>query len=248
MISTFHLRTILEMARRATLRVDAPEHQGSFFTPTDSTMIPIPAGQEKAARLARDPAEITTILMHVTGVTGGFGVGRSAIARWEAEAAQRFGDARSLALMERLRGTPYHQIVSREAGILRNRDLAQRSYHGGPAGNDAAGFSVDMGSREQMPDDFWPMARAGLVDLAKRLQKAGARPPFRVIAHRQVELPNRRGDDPGAIAWRNTVIPVVTDHPDLLWADLGYSANGGLPIPRSWHPAAQHDDRGRRIA
>jgi hypothetical protein len=249
MISTFHLRTLLEMARRATLQTEAaPKHEEPRIATLDASFIPIPKGKEKAARLARDPAAIDTILIHVTGVSGGFGVLRSAVAKWEVEALARKLDPRDLAITERLRATPYHGLVIRSPLIIRNRDLAQRSYHGGPAGNHAAGFSLDMGSRETMPDAFWPAARLGLLDLAQRLADAGARPPFRLIAHRQVEPPNRRGDDPGAIAWRNTVIPVVTDHPDLLWADLEHQANGGLPIPKSWHPAAQHDDRGRRIA
>jgi hypothetical protein len=243
---TFALRTLLEMARRATLQVDAPEHQGSIFTPTDATFIPIPAGKEKAARLARDPAKVSTILFHVTGVTGGFGVARSAVSRWERHPAAQTIEARTLALLERLRGTPYHEIVSREAGIIRNRDLAQRSYHGGPAGNHAAGFSLDMGSRETMPDDFWPMARAGLLDLAKRMQEAGAEPPFWILAHRQVEAPNRRGDDPGAIAWRNVVVPCVHEHADTLVTDLAHTANGGRPIPRSWDHRSPFDDRGNR--
>lgn len=246
MISTFALRTMLEMAKRATLQTEPAASNPSTML-VDTTWIPIPDGQEKAARLARDPSQVDTIVAHVTGVRGGFGVVSRRVTHWQAEAALRGLDPRDLARFERIRGTPYHGLGLRTLHALRNRDLAQRSYHGGPAGNHGVGFALDMHPDEEMSEEFAQTGRFALIDLAWRLQDAGAKPPFRIIAHRQVEPPNRRGNDPGARPWRHVFLPAATEHPDLLWLDLDHAANGGLPIPRSWDPASSYDDRGRRL-
>lgn len=261
MISTWHLRTAVELAKLVAGRVAlAPPSQPNYDV-VDIGFIPIPKGSWKAHPTDNDPSKLPFIVVHCTGIATGFGARRSSIPVWQRllddptyqppelrYLRNRTDLARNLAVWERLRETPYHRIGCQSGHVIRNRPLRQRSYHGGPVGNDGAGFAMDCSPTTTFTSDFARTCKAALWDLAREMIAAGCSTPIRVFPHRCVEAPNRRGNDPGAEPWRTVVMPAVDEHRDVLEIDYEMRANRGLPIPRTWDPNALYDAKGRRLA
>jgi len=190
---------------------------------------------KKAAAGRRNPADISTIVVHVTGVRGGFGVSKSRVRHWES-ASPPSGLERlspeSLALAERFRfNVPYHTVGTRRGMVFQSRNMAQRTYHAGPYGNAYVGCCLmDCHPDEKLSVTDFITAKAALYDCYLDLTSYGdPRRGVSVIAHSQVASPARRGNDPGAQMWQKVVRPVCEQVPALT-ADEFFTAGKGRVI------------------
>jgi hypothetical protein len=190
----------------------------------------------KASDILRNPAKINTIVVHVTGVRGGFGVSKSRVKHWESADPPRGLEqlsAKSLALAERFRfNVPYHTVGTRRGMVFQSRDMRQRTYHAGPHGNAYVGCCLmDCHPNEDLSVTDIITAKAALYDCYLELTSFGdPRREITVIAHAQVASPARRGNDPGAQMWRKVVRPVCEQVPSLT-ADEYFTAGKGTIIP-----------------
>lgn len=224
----------------------------------------MPWSKRKAHRRLRLPGSVDRIVIHVTGVRSGFGVNKRARKRWERTVehglvdadlvkqlvdaeANRFGDgklAQRLALWERYRDTPYHEIASRNGDVLRNRSLAQRSYHAGK-GNDAAGLAIDCAHDEELDGWLIDTGRAALVDLNRRLRRHGDDDREILVGpHRGTS--NQRRLDPNEWVWREIVIPTVAALDDVS-IDYEWKLGTGRQVPDVWDPDALYNMKGRQL-
>lgn len=228
--------------------------------------LPIPDGFLKASHVPRKAADLDTSVVHITAVSGGFGVSRKSLAIWDAavsagilqkrfpllyeqlRASQALDDhdllVRRLATWERYRKTPYHQIGSQSGDVLANRSLDQRSYHAGP-GNYGAGCAFDCGLADKLTDDFVATCQAALRTLHFRMRSVGD-PSRQILVEPHRAYSSQRRKDPGPAAWAAIVIPVVEADPRLV-VDYELCMADGLPVPRSWDNRALFDDKGKRI-
>lgn len=225
----------------------------------------MPWSKRKAHRRLRLPGEVDRIVIHVTGVRDGFGVSIYRRQQWEqtidrglvdadlvkqlvdAE-ANRFGDAKlaqRLALWERYRDTPYHEIAARNGDVLRNRSLAQRSYHAGK-GNDGAGLAIDCAHDEELDDWLIETGRAALVDINRRLRRHGDHDREILVGpHRSTSSQRRR--DPNENVWREIVLPVIAMLQTNVRVDYEWKLGSGRQVPDIWDRNALYDARGRRL-
>lgn len=189
----------------------------------------------KAADSLRDPADINTIVVHVTGVRGGFGVSKSRVKHWQSAdppSGLEGLSAKSLALAERFHfNVPYHTVGTRRGFVLQSRDMHQRTWHAGPHGNDYVGCCLmDCHPAEKLSATDILTARAALYDCWLQLTDYGdPKREVRVIAHAQVSDPRRRGNDPGATMWQQVVRPVCNEVPTLT-TDEFFTAGKGRVI------------------
>src|SRR5688572_3826693 len=79
------LRNAMEQARIAVGQLERQVRQAHFVEggAFDISSLPIPKGKEKAYPDPRNVAELNTIVVHVTGVRGGFGVSKRRVKHWE---------------------------------------------------------------------------------------------------------------------------------------------------------------------
>lgn len=229
------------VSRRARQRWEKRMDDGILWVPL--SLMPI-ARQLEAAGVLRG---------HPFGDGAGEGKGAAFSPARQGYAFQMLDDpqriARRLALWERYRSVPYHEIATRAGDVLYNRRLAQRSWHGN-GGNVGAGLALDMHPSESPGDDFALTGQHALNMLADRmayLRKGAKRPPIvvKVTSHRQHKHPGR-AKDPGKWASENVVVPVVSQRDDLVIAH-GLVTGSGRPWPRDWDPASPYDMRGRRV-
>ncbi len=171
------------------------------------------------------------VTVHVTDVTGGFGVA--------ARHKHRFAEA----LADRYTGVAYHAIASRRIGTVRNHSIWRRTSHGN-GGNRGAGWAVDCGHAEPLSPELAATAYRSLVLLVLDVHEATGETVV-VVPHRVFSAGRRA--DPGPIVWG--VVRQVVDAlgPSLCRVDYTMREAGGLPVPRSWDPAAAHDDKGKRL-
>lgn len=129
---------------------------------TDITHVPVKLALPSRTGWTPEP----WLTVHVTAVTGGFGVARKSVERWQrvhdAHGATLGADARGSALLERYAGCAYHWIASRAVGAVRNHPPTLRTSHGN-AGNKGLGWAIDCGHREVLTDAFVRLAIASLT-------------------------------------------------------------------------------------
>ena len=148
-----------------------------------------------------------------------------------------------LALWERYRRTPYHQIASQNGDVLANRSLGKRTYHAG-AGNGGAGFAVDCGPNEELSEQLVTTGKHGLWMLGLRMKLAGAEPPFILVPHRVYQYPGRARDT-GRNVWRHIIKPTALRHPKLFRIGYEVTHPKGRPIPLSWDIDAHYTSNGK---
>lgn len=224
-------------------------HYNAFALPTDLKYAP---------RLFA-PGELKPIVtVHVTDIDGGFAVKEFQKAPWRealskglvrAELLAQLPDpsnleqsSRILALLDRLHGNAYHEIGSRELGVLDNHPITLRTSHG-DAGNFGPGWALDAGNREPMTPALVVAGRNSLARIIRLTQQATKQQVI-VVPHRAWDYEGR-SEDPGGIVWREIVIPTLAE----TGAVAGYStaSAGGRPIPISWDPRAKYADSGKPL-
>lgn len=195
----------------------------------DTTWLPVKLALP--SRLRERPDPILTV--HVTDVTGGFGVAKSAIKRWEAIIAagkQAPGDgAFASALLERYSGCAYHGIASRRVGAVRNHPATLRTSHGN-GGNRGMGWAADMGHSEALTP---ALAGAGLRSLSATIVEnhLATGEVVSVVPH-AVWSGKRRVDTDGTV-WRGIVLPTVEALGSSVCAidwDICDRSKGGRPL------------------
>jgi|11_taG_2_1085331.scaffolds.fasta_scaffold24801_2 hypothetical protein len=261
------VRSIVEQVQRAAALAERQQRAARGVQPRQWDLDALPIRTRKASTQRRQAADIELVVVHVTAVRGGFGVQRWGPEGWQTWLGRvRAGDvpapilaqlarheldqqdeqelARRLALWCRYRNTPYHQIATRTGDSLANRRLSERSWHGN-AGNVGVGFAVDCSPTETCDGILRQTAIAAFRRLVERLRDAGNKHKLQVAPHRAFSA-QRRGDT-GREVWRQVVRPAVAEL-DGVDVDLDLRVGNGRPVPRSWDPQANHDDRGREIA
>lgn len=223
-----------------------------------------PITEAKAYANPRDVRLVDLIVVHVTAVTGGFGVSKSAVKRWtqalmndhiaalppglQAQFSEMPEDlnlfARRLALWERFANVPYHQVALRNGDCIANHPLSRHTWHGN-GGNVGVGFAVDCGSGEKLTEWMIETARRSLSILIARLQRETLQSIIRIAPHRAYSAARR--EDPGAYVWRE-VIEWVVSHSQGVRIDYETKRDGGLQVPNTWDEAALYDAKGRRLA
>jgi len=264
----FAIRSLIEASKLALGITQPPlEHPRPALFHKRLIIGELPIRKLKAYAAKRSPIlDIANI--HVTGVRGGFGVGKSAVKRWAEWLVAPSSDKRYpilraavnqlhangmtyerlavlLAQAERFRDTPYHEVGTQAGFTFANRDLSQRTKHGGPGGNDGMGIAFDTDGEEVLTPAVYVSFQLTLESALNRMLSVGDRSrTIRVRPHRSTG--GMRGADPGALVWRNVVLPVLDDYPNVV-VDYDYRHASGLFIPRSWDPSAHYDDRGKRV-
>lgn len=244
--------------------------QAEFAGDDGFDLTSMPYKQSKVYPQRRDPATLDLCVVHVSDVTGGAGVSKRRVQHWESVLRRRgtaaflgadilgylqdhhgvlyddepeyLAAARRIALWERMRNWPYHRIGAANGDNLRNHPLSFRTKHGN-AGNDGAGWALDIGHDEDLQQWHIETGRASLTSLLCDMHEAGSK-HVRVAPHRCFSAGRR--NDPGRRVWLGVVKPVVEVLP---WVSIDYelSVGSGRPVPRSWDPEALFDDRGRRL-
>lgn len=259
MIGSLLLRSLVE----STLKLSGT-HLEQRVTPEilgfDTTSMPVDLALPARPR---DPKTVKLITVHVTDVSGGFGVAKSAVARWRKlleqgkvprEIAAQLRDPTDLggssfllALLERYSRCAYHSIGSRRAGTVRNHPLSLRTSHG-DGGNRGAGWALDCGHKEALTPYLVDVGIDSLSDLCHEVLDDGfgevVLAPHRAFARDRIA-------DTSAGPWGQVVRPVVDDLAARglpVSIDYEIAEKGGRPIPRSWDDRALFDDKGRRLA
>lgn len=260
----FAFRNVLNVLAIAA-RVNEQQRRQETFAARAFDIGSIPWTKRKGSRRKRHVGHIDRIVIHVTGVHGGFGVSKRLRKRWErtveigrvdtdlvaqlVEArANRFGDgklAQRLALWERYRNTPYHEIAAANGDVLRNRRLAQRSYHAGK-GNDGAGLAIDCAHDEELDDWLIETGRAAFSDLVRRLRRHGD-PNRELLVGPHRATSGQRRLDPNVGVWREIVLPMVESLQPNIVIDYEWKLSTGRQVPDVWDPDALYDSRGRRL-
>jgi limonene-1,2-epoxide hydrolase len=254
-MNTLGLRNAVNVAMLAARLHERQQRQTEFADEFDITTMPYKTSKVYPKR--RDPSTLGLCVVHVTDVTGGFGVSKRRVQHWTDALDQggvpelllmqlpNVGDvataARRLALWERYRSTPYHRIGAANGDNIRNHPLGYRTKHGN-AGNAGAGWALDVGHDQELDKWHIDTGRASLTSLLKEMNDLSGR-TIRVVPHRCYSAGRR--NDPGRRVWLAIVRPVVQM---LAFAEIDYleARDGGRPVPRSWDPEARFDDRGRR--
>lgn len=199
-----------------------PEH--------DTTWLPVELALPARTRTKPEP----WLTVHVTDVSGGFGVTKSAVKRWERViAADKHAPSSSAfesALLERYSGCAYHRIGSRRVGAVRNHPATLRTSHGN-AGNKGMGWALDAGHREELTP---ALVGAGIRSLAGGIEECYAAAddgPVHVVPH--AVWSGQRRVDTDARTWRAIVLPVVEAlGPTVCMIDLDACdrRKGGVPV------------------
>jgi hypothetical protein len=259
MIVPFALRGLLESLLKSTgARLEqrtTPEILGF-----DTTSMPVDLDLPSRVR---DPKSVTLITVHVTDVSGGFGVAKSAVARWRKlleqgkvprELAAQLRDPTDLggssfllALLERYSRCAYHSIGSRRAGSIRNHPLSLRTSHGN-GGNRGAGWALDAGHKEALTPELVSVGRESLRDLCFEVLDEGGGEVV-IAPHRAFD--RGRVADTSAGPWGQVVRATVDElaaEGRPVRIDYELAEKSGRPVPRSWDDRALFDDKGRRLA
>jgi hypothetical protein len=166
----------------------------------------------------REPADVTTVMLHQSAVAGGFGA-----ADLEARAARYAGTSESKP------GTPYHYIYSpRDHAVCAIWHPELYSWHGDGGNAPSWAFCVDG----KYPGD--PLDRAELAAAFVLAVQHAASVGFaatKLEAHRQHAA--GRGGDPGPEIW--PVIEIVAGAMGIT-PTLTRTTGDGQPIPASWRP------------
>lgn len=261
----FALRSLIEAAKVAAGINERQQPQTDFadagfelFAPNGSPLLPIK--KAKAYSQPRDVRLVDLIVVHVTAVRGGFGVQKSRVLAMtkayengqelRAELlAQLPTDVPSslqgkrLALWERFKNVPYHQIAARNGDAIANHPLSRHSWHGN-GGNVGVGFAVDCAPDEKLDDWMIETGRKSLSILIARLQRETMQPVIRIAPHRAFSASRR--NDTGPYVWKEVIEPVVMHTPGVR-IDYEVKRDGGLPVPKSWDTDAHYDDKGKRV-
>lgn len=260
------LRNAIEQARIAVGLLQRQVRQRAFADEGfDISCLPIPPGKEKAYPGERDMAQLDLIVVHITGVNGGFGVSPRAVKRWQKRIITGDLDpllraqvaragvtniqalAQRLALWERYRACPYHRIAATNGDCLINHPLERRSWHANGA-NTGTGWALDIGPKDRLEDWHIETGRRSLgmhiADTLRESPKAWEH-GVRIVPHR-ASSKDRRGDT-GANVWREIVIPTVKRWGEAARIDYDFKIGNGRPVPISWDPNATHDDKGRKL-
>lgn len=258
------LRNAIEQAQIAVGLLDRQVRQVAFQPDAfDNTATPVPKGKTKAYPDPRNMSELDTIVVHVTGVRGGFGVTSKRVRELQKQLGSTTHEsinriAQRIALHERYKGTPYHQIGAANGDVVRNHPLERRSWHANAA-NFAVGCAFDCANNETL--DLWQIDtfRKALGDLYWRVCLESPRAwadGVRIIPHRCSNADRRKDTD--VTIWREVVLPLVAETPSLR-IDYEFPFNdgtaqavacrkgGGLPVPITWDPRALYDAKGRRL-
>lgn len=241
-----------------------PAAPASQVRRVDTTSMPVDLKHAPRMRSAAEMVALQILTAHVTDVLGGYGVAKYQIDKWRArlrtgkvpadllaqvtDPTDLGGASFELALLERYSAAPYHRIGSRRIGSIRNHPMALRTSHGGPGGNEGGGWALDADNTEKLTPAVVEVGRASLDDAIDEMLGLGA-PRVVLVGHRAWEADRR--EDPGAIVWREVVVPVVDARAAAGFpVVIGYrtKAGSGLPVPRSWDGRALFDDRGKPIA
>lgn len=257
------LRNAIEQAKRAVGLLRHHRRPSDAFTvDADISSIPIPRGKEKAYPGERNVDELDMIVVHITAVSGGFGVSPKRVRFWKGALydgdvpdaiashlpdAHPDENARRLALWERYRACPYHQISAANGDDLINHPLSRRSWHANGA-NTGVGWALDCGPKDNLSPNRIAQGRHSLGTLISRVLFDSAKAiqhGVRIVPHR-CSSKDRRGDT-GAQVWREVVLPTVRAWGDTVRVDYEFRCGTGLPVPLSWDPNALFDDKGRRL-
>lgn len=187
------------------------------------------------------------IMVHVTGVPGGFGASRRDITWAQAQIDTNGRYVRKnqhnpeeyrrvLAIIGRMTGAsrggggqPYHRMVLQSGDGLILNGWNEYTWHGNAGNRQFNGFAIDGDfKREPLTHEVIEAGRWGLSSYAEFLErKIGKRPT--ITAHRCYA--RGRGRDPGADVWREIVRPVALD----LGLEIhDVAVDGGRRIPSSW--------------
>lgn len=242
-------RDLIDRAR-VLLGTHVPQLEGDLRV-FDTTLLPIhlalPARPYRPGELA------PFVTVHVTAVTGGFGVEARKVKAW-AEALRlgkipvglESADAHELALLERYSGCAYHWLASRAVGVVRNHPASLRTSHGN-GGNRGLGWAIDCGHAEPLSDALVTAGFRALVCAIEDCHEATGE-VVSVVPHRVWS--GKRRVDTDARVWGSIVRPVVAALGERVCRidyEIADGSKGGRPIPRTWDPSATHDDLGRRI-
>lgn len=249
-MTLFALRSIVEAAR---VKLGTHERQApqSDFADNGFELFDLPIRKQKAYSRPRDVTRVGLVVVHVTAVRGGFGVSRSAVARWRSEIEAGFPTlapsivgqfpivedgnvelaAKRLALWERFRDVPYHQVACRNGDVLSNHPLSRHSWHGN-GGNVGVGWAIDCAPDEQLDDWMAETGRASLQILIDRLRRETRQPVIKLAPHRAFSASRR--NDTGPIVWREVVEPVIKLYEGQVVAAYDMRAGGGAAVPGSW--------------
>jgi len=257
------IRNFLELALRASGANEEQLRQTTFGGTTGFDLTTWESGKKQHPRKRHDLETLDLVVCHVSAVTGGFGVTKRAVKRWrklldagailhgkelpiEILEALPIGEnedrARRLALWERYRNIPYHQIGAGNGDSIANHSLDLWTYHGN-TGNKGVGWALDCGADQDLDDWLVETGRASLRGLIQRIDPTCQR-PIRVAHHRAFSA-GRRGDT-GRNVHREVILPVV-ESLDHVRIDYEIHGNKGRPVPDRWDDAALYDWKGRRI-
>lgn len=251
------------MMRRAPAVAPTPEREDDLIVPSNTEIFghyvsyALPTDLKYKPRLYRRGEIKPVITTHVTDIAGGFGVVEYQIAPWrtrlrKGKVAKELLEqlphptdieesARILALLERLHGNAYHRIGSRVLGDIKNYPLTLRTSHG-DAGNIGPGWALDADNAEAMTPALIKAGRSSLEGLITEVAELTGKQVV-LVGHRVWEWPDK-AEDPGAIVWREIVIPSMA----ATGAIAGYNTvAGGRPIPRHWDPNALYDNDGNKL-
>lgn len=248
------IRSLVEAARVAAGTHERQVKQASFAD-AGFELFDLPVKAAKAYPKPRDVSKVDLVVVHVTAVRGGFGVSKSAVAKWTKQIRDGFPTtppsivgqlpildldadvtlaARRLALWERFRDVPYHGIACRNGDVLSNHPLSRHSWHGN-AGNVGVGWAIDAAPDEQLDDWMVETGRTGLRILIDRLRRETSMPVIRVAPHRAFSASRR--NDTGPMVWGRIVEPVIALYEGRVVADYDLKKDGGATVPSNWRAA-----------
>lgn len=259
------LRSAFEISLRLVGVTELQRRQVIFAGPHGfdlSSWTPPPDKAKAYVGRVHDLGELDTIVVHITAVRGGFGVSARRVRFWQAvldgsaRPPERFpvdllralpigrieDQARRLALWERYRTVPYHQIAAANGDSLANHDLARYSWHAG-LGNYGVGWALDCGAGERLDDWLVSTGQASLGALIHRIDPTYSRTIW-VVPHRA--FTRGRVRDTGGEVWARVVKPVVLATPNVR-IDYQLRMGTGRPVPIDWDPEALYDSKGRPL-
>lgn len=202
--------------------------------------------------LARTVASVDTVLVHATGVAGGFGVGprqlASALAEMDPGPEDLVSDvmtqARIRALVKRFRETPYHgYFVSKPKGYAGGDPFSLSmvqwaatdfTYHGNSPNAVSVGWAYDGKFTPSEHDDLdVEGGRESLRHLIRAAVEQGC-PLRRVTCHANHAPPPKHAKphDPGPRVWLEVVRPVAEEFGLTLEND--WTSGGAKPWARRW--------------
>ena len=146
-------------------------------------------------------------------------------------AVARLEWAKSLALLTRYLGVPYHYISAPNSVLVRNHRLTVTTWHGHQNRNTAGWGIDDVWDPGEMPEAKALDYRRDFHEIVADMRAQGA-PLVKVKAHAQTS--RQRGRDPGEDIWAKVVRPEM-DRLELVFDSTIYGS--GRPLRSSWWAA-----------